>query len=200
MLVAVTAPALVLLMGSHAARGQAVPSPEAAREVLVRTNIDPIRSKAMLKLEPARDLGATATTAIAIFSPSGFGASCWLLPASSWRPGFRSFNYNDRHLAASPVRHGRWQRGRLTLSLSAANPSRPLGYPLVRSAQPDLAIVLTNDTAAGEVRSCFLASPSNADIVKDAFGKTGLFLALDAVAPEACPTPPLDCTPAATVP
>src|SRR5262245_58480427 len=93
-----SAPAVVVL--SAALRAEPTGSPEAAREMLVRTNIDPIRSKGMLKLAPSRDLGATATTAIAVFSPSGFGASCWILPASGWKPGYKSFHYNDRHLAS----------------------------------------------------------------------------------------------------
>lgn len=169
--------------------------PEGARTFLLHINVDPIRSQGRIRLAPVpAPAEAPRTTSILVYEANGPGASCWHLPLWRWgssRPS--SAVYNDRHLIFSPVRRAKWRRGELTLVLSANNPRQPLGYPLVQTAKGTVVLVLTNVTAAGEERSCFVLGPDNGTVLTDTGGQTATFRAVDVHAPAACPDEPIAC-------
>ena len=174
------------------------PVPQAGRALLIRTDLDPLRSEARIRLDPSMDPGVSATTSILLFDPKNGDAACWTLPASGWRRHVQGLVYNDPRLAASPVRRAEWRRGHLTLALSGLNTTRPIGYPVRMAALSAVAIVLTNATAAGEFQDCFEFDAATATIVVDRPGPDAVFRAYRAVAPAACPTAPIACPPGPT--
>ena len=186
---------VLLLCAAQRVRGEVPISPTPARSIVLRTDIDPIRSEAVLRLTQESDSGATATTSVLLYNPSTGGAACWVLPASSWQARFSRYIYNDRTLAFGPVKRARWTHGRLIMFLSSANPSQPLDYPLVAGQQHEVALILTSSTPQGEVRECYLFDPANATITVDRPGPDGVFKAFDAAAPAPCPDPSMMCPP-----
>ncbi len=177
------------------ARADTPAVPRSARALVMRTDLDPVRSSARIRLDPNGDPGTTPTSSILMFNPGGSGAACWTLSGSNWHTGGGALIYNDRRLASGPVRRAVWQRGHLVLLLSGNNPAQPLGYPVILGPQQDVVVVLSRDTDQGPVRDCYEFSAATAVVVVDLPGPDGVFRALDAQAPASCPTPPIACPP-----
>ena len=168
-----------------------LPSPAHAFSLI--TDLDPIRSSAILRLNQMSDSGATATTGMALFNPDSAEAGCWVLPAERWVLRFGRYVYNDNVLAYSPVKRAKWTHGRLFVIFSSRNLARPLNYPLVRGTLDHVALLLRNQTPLGEVVECYDFSVTNASIIVNRPGPDAIFRATAVSTPALCPTPPSGC-------
>jgi hypothetical protein len=179
------------------ARADSPAVPHAARALVIRSDLDPVRSTARIRLDPDGYPGTTPTSSILIFNnanPSG-EVACWTLSASNWHTRAGTLIYNDRSLGSSPVRRAVWQRGHLVLFLDGANPAQPLGYPVGFGPDQDVVVVLSRDTPQGALRDCYEISAATAVVLVERAGPDGVLRAVDAQAPTACPTPPVACPP-----
>jgi hypothetical protein len=127
-----------------------------------------------------------------VFNSAGGGDSaCFNLASARWRRLKRAFRYADPTLAASPVKVALLKRGVLKVVAKGGGPT-PITYRLGEPSQGSVGALVTSGSTTwcanfgGRVLRDSGTNPPNA-------GGKGRFLAKDALAPGACPTPPDTC-------
>jgi hypothetical protein len=108
-----------------------------------------------------------------------------------WRSSHGAFKYTDAALAASPVKTATLKEGLLKVR-AKGNGSVPITYRLGEPSQGSVGAVITSGSSVlcanfgGRVARDSGTDPPNP-------GGRGQFIAMDAPAPGACPTPPDAC-------
>ena len=124
-------------------------------------------------------------------SAGGTDSSCFHLPAANWQLVNGSFKYKDRMLAASPVKTATLKLGLLQVTAKGNGPT-PISYRLGEPSQGSVGVIFTSGSTVlcanfgGTVTRDSGTNPPNP-------GGRGQFVATDALAPGACPTPPDAC-------
>lgn len=124
-------------------------------------------------------------------SAGGVDSACFTLPSTNWRRANGAFRYVDPKLATSPVKAARVKKGLLKIVAKGNGPT-PITYRLGEASQGSVGVVFTSGVTTwcanfgGIVRQDSGTDPPNA-------GGKGRFVATDAPAPGACPTPPVAC-------
>lgn len=124
-------------------------------------------------------------------SSGGRDSACYHLANRNWRAMGGVLRYSDRALAVSPVKMAFVKNGNLWVVASGRGPI-PIGYRLGEPSQGAIGVVFRSGPTVlcanfgGNVTSDSGTDPPNP-------GGKGRFLAMNAPAPGACPTPPDTC-------
>ena len=124
-------------------------------------------------------------------SRGGTDSACFDLASTGWQRSTGMFRYADPTLARSPVKSARLRGGLLKI-VAKGNGPMPITYRLGEPSQGSVGVVFMTGTTTwctdfgGVVTRDSGTDPPNP-------GGKGLFIAKEAAAPGACPTPPDTC-------
>ena len=124
-------------------------------------------------------------------SAGGTDSSCFHLVGANWRLVNGTFRYKDKTLTASAVKTATLKRGILQATAKGTGPI-PISYRLGEPSQGSVGVVFTSGATVlcanfgGTVTKDSGTNPPNP-------GGKGQFVAKNAAAPGACPTPPDTC-------